>query len=183
MGESTDDLASSTSKLREEIKALTGVDIMADENTYKSTAEIITEIGSVWDKLSDVSKASTLEKLAGKTRASVVAGLLENYETINEVIESAEQADGSAIRENERFLDSIEGRIALFQNEVQKFWSDLISSDAIKGFVDFGTKLINFLDKTVGKLGVVKTAILGIVEVISIKSIKNGSGGRIKEIC
>lgn len=66
MGESTDDLASSTSKLREEIKALTGVDIMADENTYKSTAEIITEIGSVWDKLSDVSKASALEKLAGE---------------------------------------------------------------------------------------------------------------------
>ena len=32
MGESTDDLASSTSKLREEIKALTGVDIMENED-------------------------------------------------------------------------------------------------------------------------------------------------------
>ena len=66
MGESTDDLASSTSKLREEIKALTGVDIMADENTYKSTAQIITEIGAVWKNLSDISQASTLEKLAGE---------------------------------------------------------------------------------------------------------------------
>jgi TP901 family phage tail tape measure protein len=66
MGESTDGLASSTSKLRDEIKALTGVDIMLDENTYKSTAQIIQEIGAVWDKLSDVSQAATLEKLAGE---------------------------------------------------------------------------------------------------------------------
>ena len=41
MGESTDDLSTSTSKLREEIKGLTGVDIMIDEDTYKSTAQII----------------------------------------------------------------------------------------------------------------------------------------------
>lgn len=38
MGESTDDLADSTSKLREEIKGLTGVDIMADEDTFKSNS-------------------------------------------------------------------------------------------------------------------------------------------------
>lgn len=66
MGESTDDLASSTSKLREEIKALTGVDIMENEDTYKSTAKIIQEIGKNWEKLSDVSQASALEKLAGE---------------------------------------------------------------------------------------------------------------------
>ena len=36
MGEETDGLASSTSKLREEIKSLTGVDIMLDEDTFKS---------------------------------------------------------------------------------------------------------------------------------------------------
>ena len=66
MGELTDDLAASTSKLREEIKGLTGVDIMADEDTFKSTAEIIKEIGAVWDQMTDVSQAATLEKLAGE---------------------------------------------------------------------------------------------------------------------
>ena len=66
MGESTDGLADSTSKMREEIKGLTGVDIMLDEDTFKSTAEIIKEIGAVWDNLTDVSKAATLEKLAGE---------------------------------------------------------------------------------------------------------------------
>lgn len=66
MGEETDNLASSTSKLRNEIKQLTGVDIMLDNNTYKSTYQIMLEISKVWDKLSDVSQAAVLEKLAGE---------------------------------------------------------------------------------------------------------------------
>ena len=66
LGESTDDLADSTSKMREELKALTGVDIMLDENTFKSTAQIIKEIGANWDKMTDVSRAATLEKIAGE---------------------------------------------------------------------------------------------------------------------
>ena len=66
MGEETDNLASSTSKLRSEIQSLTGVDIMLDENTYKSTYQIMLEISKVWDKLNDVSQANVLEKLAGE---------------------------------------------------------------------------------------------------------------------
>ena len=118
MGEETDGLASSTSKLRDEIKALTGVDIMLDENTYKSTAQIMQEIGAVWERLDDVSQANTLEKLAGKNRASTVAGLLENYKTIAEVIETAENAEGSALKENERYLESIEGKILPYYVEI-----------------------------------------------------------------
>lgn len=110
MGESTDGLADSSSKMREELLALTGVDIMLDENTFKSTAQIIQEIGENWSKMTDASQAAALELMAGKNRASTVAGLIENYEVIAEVIEAAENAEGSALEENERYLDSIDGR-------------------------------------------------------------------------
>lgn len=69
-GESTDGMAESVSKLREEIKALTGnkVDIMQDEagTTFKSTFQILRELSKVWDQLSDVSQANILERLAGR---------------------------------------------------------------------------------------------------------------------
>ena len=58
MGEETDGLATSTSKLRSEILALSGVDIMTNDNTYKSTAQIIQELGEVYDEMSDVSQAN-----------------------------------------------------------------------------------------------------------------------------
>jgi TP901 family phage tail tape measure protein len=186
MGEETDGLASSTSKLREEIKALTGVDIMADENTYKSTAKIIQEIGAVWDNLTDVSKASALEKLAGKTRASVVAGLLENYKTIDEVIKSAENADGSATEENLRYMDSIEGKIQKLQNQAQEFWHNVIQSDTLKWIIDGLTDILTKVNKITESIHEFSIAIIGVGAIVAKNKISNflngnkNSGGRVK---
>lgn len=62
----TDGMVESTAKLRDLVKGISGVDIMVDENTFKSTYEIIKEIGSVWNNISDINQASLLEALAGR---------------------------------------------------------------------------------------------------------------------
>ena len=180
MGEETDGLASSTSKLRKEIMALSGVDIMKDDNTYKSTAEIIKEIGAVYESMTDVSQASLLEKLAGKTRASTVAGLLENYKVIDEVIQSAEQADGSAIEENLRYMESIEGKVAKFTNEVQEFWYTLIDSNTVKGFIDLGTNVVDVIGNITKEFGALGLVVAGSGIAYGISALKNG-GGRTKK--
>lgn len=64
-GLETDGMVESTSKLRDEIKAVTGFDIMKDENTFKDIYEIVVGIGEQWSKLSDIERAGLLEKLAG----------------------------------------------------------------------------------------------------------------------
>lgn len=161
MGESTDGLVTSTSKLREQIKGLTGVDIMLDENTYKSTAQIVQELGAVYNQLTDIQQANLLEIIAGKNRASTVEGLLQNYEVISDVIKAAEGAEGSALIENEKRLESIQGRIDLFTNRLQEFWSTALNSDLVKEFVDAGTQLINILDNVLS--GLTKTGTLNVV--------------------
>lgn len=63
MGESTDGMAESTSKLREKILALTnvngtgGFDIMADADNFKSTYQIMQGISEVWNDISNVNQA------------------------------------------------------------------------------------------------------------------------------
>ena len=59
---------------------------------------------------------------------------------------------GSAMKENERYLDSIQGRIDLFTNSVQTFWMNAISSDFVKGIVDIGTTLMKVLDAITKKI-------------------------------
>lgn len=174
MGESTDDLADSTSKLRDELKALTGVDIMLDENTFKSTAQIIQEIGKNWSKMTDVSQAAALERLAGKNRASTVAGLIENYETIGKVIEAAEQADNSALEENEKFLESIDGRVQKLQNRMQEFWATVIDTDTVKTGISLLTDLVSGATALVDKLGTLPTALGTLGAALSVKNV----GGR-----
>lgn len=171
MGESTDDLADSTSKLRDEIKSLTGVDIMVDEDTFKSTTEIIKELGAVWNQLSDVSQAATLEKIAGKNRASTVAGLIENYETIDKVIEAASNADNSALDENQKVIESIDGRIQQLSNRVQEFWQTVINGDSIKWIIDSTTTVLEVLTNIISKLHLIPTLIGGIGAGIAIKNV------------
>lgn len=171
MGESTDDLADSTSKLREEIKGLTGVDIMADEDTFKSTAEIIKEIGAVWNQLSDVSQAATLEKLAGKNRASTVAGLIENYETIDKVIEAASNADNSALDENQKIIESIDGRIQQLSNRVQEFWYNLVDDSVVKNAVSALTTIVEGGTKLIDTFGTLPTLLAAIGAGLSFKNV------------
>ena len=182
LGEETDDMATSTAKLREEIKALSGVDIMLDDETFKSTAEIIKELGAVWEDLSDITQANILEQIAGKNRASTVAGLLENYELIDEVIETAENATGSAAKENEAYLESIDGKLDQLTNKVQEFWDTFIDTDIVKAVIDFLTNLINlatdFVD-TIGAFPILMTTVVAAISKFSGAKLFTG-GGRAK---
>lgn len=171
MGESTDDLADSTSKMREELKALTGVDIMLDENTFKSTAQIIKEIGANWSKMTDVSQAATLEKIAGKNRASTVAGLIENYQIIDDVIKAAENADNSALEENAKYIDSVDGKLQQLTNRSQEFWATVIDDKALMGGIDLLTKLIKGVTDFIDKIGTLPTLIGAIGAAFSLKNV------------
>ena len=51
-------MATSVSKLRDELMSLTGVDIMLDENTFKSSYDILMGMGEVWDSLTDINRAN-----------------------------------------------------------------------------------------------------------------------------
>lgn len=174
MQEDTDGLCDSTSKLREQIKSLTGVDIMLDDNTFKSTTDIIKELGAVWDKLSDSSQAATLELIAGKSRANNVAALLKNYQRIDEVMESLGDAEGSAMRENEAIVDSIDGRIKKLSASMEDFWQKAINTDFVKNIVSSLDTILNLLTKIIDQFGLLPTIIgVGGASTGIFKFIKN----------
>lgn len=152
MGEDVDGFVGSVSKMQTKIKALTGVDILTDSGAYKDTYTILKEIGTVWEDMSDIDQAALLELMAGKNRANTLAAILGNMEDLEGAYSDALYAEGSALRENEKYLDSIQGRIDLFNNSMQTLWNNMINSEVVKTFVSFGTKAIDFLDTSYGKV-------------------------------
>lgn len=186
-GEETDGLVTNTSKLNDQIMALTasanggkGIKIIDDSGAFRSPYEILLDIAKIWDKMDSMSQAGLLEKIAGKTRGSVVAALLQSPDILEKSFESATNAAGSATKELNTYLDSIEGRISLFTNAVQTMWMNLISSDIVKKVVNIGTNIIKIVDK----LGLVKTALIAIAAVNLGKSLFKGfaAADLIKEI-
>lgn len=165
MGEETDNVVESTSKLQAKLKALTGVDILTDAGAYKDTYTILREIGEVWGDLDKMDQAAALELMAGKNRANTLAAILNNVEDLEGAYEDALKAEGSALKENEAYLESIQGRIDLFHNAVQTMWMNFIDSEVVKFIVDVGTGLIKLVDK----VGVLKTALAGLFGGMFIK--------------
>lgn len=57
MGEDTDGMVTSTSKLRDLVKGITGFDIMESETEFKDIYDIVMGIGEQWDNINDIDKA------------------------------------------------------------------------------------------------------------------------------
>ena len=167
-GEDTDGVIENTSKLYSKIKALTavggkeGISILGDDGKYLNTYEILTQIAERWDEITKMGNdAALLELIAGKTRGSVVAALLQQPEILKDAYEDALNAEGSALKENERYLDSIQGKIDLFNNATQTMWQNTLDDEVVKWFVDLGTQIIKLIDN-VGLLRVLFVGLGGI---------------------
>ena len=161
-GLETDGMVESSSKLQSKIKGLSGVDILTDTGAYKSTYQILSEIAEVWESMNDMDQAALLELLAGKRAGSVMSAILQNPETLKDAFESASEATGSAMIENEKYLDSIQGHMDLFTNSLQTMWNNELNSWWIKLFVDIGKGII----QTIDLLGLIPTALLTIALVV-----------------
>ena len=158
-GEYTEGMANSVSELRDKVLALSGVDIMLDEDTYKSTFQILKEISKVWDELKNKEQASLLELLFGKKQGSIGAGLLKNFGMAEEALKTALDAEGSALKENEVFLESIQGHLNKLSAAWETFSYDFLDSEFVKGVVDFLTKVVNLLDDLTNSIGGLGTAV------------------------
>lgn len=162
-GESTEGMANSVSELREEILELTGqkVDIQIDENTFKSTYQILQELAGVWNELSDVSQANVLELIGGKRNSNVVSALLENFDIAEDVLKTSADSAGSALAENAKYLDSIAGKINQFKASFEALSSTIINSDFLGVLVDGGTMLLNVLNEILNVTGLIAPALAG----------------------
>lgn len=172
MGESTDGLVTSTSKLQAKVKALTGgFDIMKDKDTYKDIYDIVVGIGERWSELSDIQRADLLETLAGKQRSNALAAALNNVDVIKAAYQTAENSEGSAEKELTNYQKGIDYSLERFKATFQEFSTSVLSSDTFKAVIDSGTQFLEILTKiteTLGPLGAALTALGGFKFVSSI---------------
>ena len=152
LGEEEDDFTKSTSKLRGLVKGLTGFDIMADEDTFKSIYEILIGIGHEWDKLTDVERASLGEALAGKRNSNVLFAIMNNIEELEKAYATAEQAAGSATREQENYQRSIQYSVDVLKAEVSELYTKVLDSKQVKGFVDVLAQGLKYVVQIADKL-------------------------------
>ena len=164
MGEETDGLAQGLSKYREEIKALSGVDIMKDENTYKDMYDIFVQLAEVWDNMEDVSQS----RVAEIRNTSGIMSTITNIKDAIGAYSSAMDSAGTATEANNIYMDTTKAKVGELKAAFQELSSDFISSNFTKGAVEGLKGIVEAIDKiveTVGSLGTILAG-LGLAKVI-----------------
>ena len=169
-GLETEGMVESTAKLRDEILAVAGVDILdSTGRNFKSTYQIMSELAKVWGQLDGLAKQGLLEKIAGKRGAVAVGAALQNWNIAEQARDLALNGGGSMDEQLAVYNQSIQASLDKFKVAFQELSTDLINSDTIKGVVDFGTAIIKLIDTLVEHIGVLGTALtgLGIAKIFS----------------
>ena len=165
-------MVESTAKLREEILALTGVDIMDGANQFKSTYAIMDELAAKWQDLTDIQQASVTELIAGKRQGNIVSSLMSNFDTAREALDAslgASDGIGSAMKEHAKWSESLEARLLKLKATWQSFAQTFMDSDLLKVGIETLKVLLNILDELIKNLGSFGTIGLG----VGIKGIIN----------
>lgn len=177
LNEDTDGVITTVSKLRETIMNATkvasngykGVDLFDKNGNYRSTASVLQDIADIYSEIEETDKKTKsnninllLETISGKNRANTAASILQSPDILREAIESSKNAKGSADRENETYLSSLEAHITQLQTQLQELATVTINSDMFKGVIDTATAFLNIVTQILDKLPLLSTAIGGL---------------------
>lgn len=186
LGEETDGMITTVSKLRDTIMDATkaassdgkGFDILDSNGNYKSTYEIMQGLADLYDNIVKKDKELgtnnlnlLLETIAGKNRANIAASILQNGDMLRSVYEDAQNSEGSAEKELNSDLDSIDGKMTQLENRAQEFWFKVIDSETIKNGIDLLSTLLKGATDFVDTVGLLPTILTGVAAALSFKNV------------
>ncbi len=155
-----------------------GFDILDSNGNYKNTYEILLGIAKVYKEIQEQDKklgtnhaTALIEELAGKNRSNIASAILQDPTQLEAVKKSSEEAMGSAEKELNSYLDSIDGKMAQLENRAQEFWFKIIDSETIKNGIDLLSTLLKSTTNFVDKVGLLPTILTGIGTALSFKNV------------
>ena len=150
MGEDAEGVSTDLTKIQQQVYELTGnkVNIFEDDESLKSTYQMILEIGEVFDSLNDRSQADLLEVMFGKQRASAGASLLLNYEELEKIKNDSMNAVNSMAEEYSKYMESASASLTIFKEKLVETYSTFMSGDLIKYTADMGSGLLDLVNAT-----------------------------------
>ena len=155
------DSASSTGKKLKEFYDSLGIETRDANGQLKNFYEVLNDMGGKWNTLTDDQKKYYALIQAGANQSQNLIAVLDNWKDASAATKQAmaEMSDGSAMQENEKYLDSVEGKLNKLRTAWQKLSKDFMSSDFLKGILDVATRAVDAIDFLVEHIGGVPVAL------------------------
>lgn len=152
----------SIAKASNALREYAGISTMANGQLRESSA-VLSDLAGKWDTLDTVAQSAIAEALAGKRQANILTALMGNWDTVEKMMQDYADGAGSALRENEIYLDSWEAKSKKLTASWTEFVSHLVETDTIKDALDGVIGLVELLDSEGGHLVITVGLLTGAV--------------------
>lgn len=152
-GEVTEDDLSNAEKALRRV----GIEVRSDIDTFKDFDQIIAELYGKLDTLSDVDMSNLAYELAGIRQSNVFKMMIASYGEYLDMADKANNADGITLTNQEKYAESLTGKLTELGAIWEKIGDDAVSSDLLKGLTDAGIGISSLIEK----IGLLNTAIAG----------------------
>ena len=160
----------------EYIKSITGGMGVIDEQTgeLRSTYDILQDLSEAWEGLTSVEQQELAETVAGKTQRSLFTAIMTNFESAVGATQAALESEGSATTENEKRMDSLQGKVQQLQSAWQDFARNTIDGEVVKSILSLGTNILNFANSDLGRfITVLATATAAVIAFKKVLTVEN----------
>ena len=133
----------------------------------RRTSAVLEDLAAKWETLDTVAQSAISEALAGKRQANVLMALMGSWETVGKAIKDYADGAGSALAENEFYLQGWTAKSKQLDAAWTEFVSHLIDTGVITGALDTVTAAVDMLDSDMGRLVITVGALAKGVEALS----------------
>lgn len=149
--------------------ATKGMVNIVDQSTgqLRGAYDIMEDLAGIWDTLNSKTQSALAENAAGMNQKSIFLNIIENWESVKTSVESATNSFGSADTANEKYLNSIAGKLSKLNNAFEQFSASVANSGLLKFITDLGTALLSVgSNMNTGSFAAIALFIKGITKTI-----------------
>lgn len=153
-GEVTEDDLSNAEKALRRV----GIEVRSDIDTFKSFDQIMGELYEKVDSLSDVDLSNIAYEVASTRQTNVFKMMIKAYGDYQEMAEQAYNADNVTLINQEKYAESLSGKLGELSATWEKIGDDAINSSFLKGLADAGIGVSSLIEK----IGLLKSVIASV---------------------
>lgn len=136
-----------------------GISVADANGELRLTSDVLNELAGKWSGLTTAEQSYLSQSLAGKRQANVLAAIMQNWEEAQRQMTLYANGAGSAMQENEIYLNSWEAKTKQLSAAWTEFVSHLIDTGTIKRALDAIIRLVDILDTDLGRAALKVTAL------------------------
>lgn len=129
-----------------------GISMYDVNGQFRSGYELLSELADQWGTLDGNTQKYIATTLAGTNQLNNFLALMNNFGHAVDATNTALDSQGSAMRENAAYMESVQAKLSQLQSTFQDFANNIIGSDIAKGILDIANALLQLANTPLGQV-------------------------------